>query len=142
MNLRALSFGLVACLFAVVGSSACDGSLLSSDCGSNACGACQTGFVNVDRCEDGEWKCDCVPRSGDAAAPSEPDGGGDATFTPDPRPVFTCSQALASPTTSALCDANDWDESCDQGCLTCRCNGGTWGCTTNPSCFDSGGGGN
>src|SRR5688500_5041530 len=112
MNLRALSFGVLSCLLAIVGSAACDGSLSSGDCGSSTCGACQTGFVHDDRCEGGEWKCDCVPNPSAAASTPE-DGGAEATSTPDPRPVFTCSQALASPTTSATCVADDWDESCD-----------------------------
>lgn len=137
MNLRAfLVSGLLVCALLACTS----GGNANDDCGANACGACQTGFVNSDRCEDGEWKCECVPRTGLAAEATTEDAGGEAASPADPRPVFTCQQALASPTTSARCVADDWDESCEQGCLSCRCSTGVWGCTTSASCFDAGGG--
>jgi hypothetical protein len=117
------------------------GGISNDDCGANACGACQSGFVNSDRCVDGEWECDCVPRTGQESSSTTPtaDGGNDAS--PDAPQVLTCEQKLTNPSATGVCPADERDQPCERGCLSCRCLGGTWGaCTTSASCFDGGGG--
>jgi hypothetical protein len=135
MSSRAFFAGIFVSVLVACGS-ACGA---NEDCGSATCGACQEGFVNSDRCEDGEWVCDCVPRTATSVVV---DGGNDAAASPDAPEapaVPTCQQKLASPTASGVCPADEWDQPCEQGCLSCRCTGGTWGpCTTNPACFDGG----
>lgn len=138
MNLRAFFIALFSCALAIAGNAACSGSSSAADCGASSqgsgagapCGGCPSGFTSSTRCVDGAFECSCLPNGEDA---------GEDTSLPERLPVFVCQQALASPTTRAYCSADDWDVSCDQECLTCRCNGGRWACTTTPSCLDSGG---
>jgi hypothetical protein len=41
-----------------------------AQCGASTCGACGPGTSADDRCENGKWKCACVPTSTCAAAPA------------------------------------------------------------------------
>lgn len=138
MKLRSASFALGLLFSTLV---ACSGSIFDDDCGASTCGACQEGFASSDRCEGGVWQCECVPSESASsnAAKSSNDGGGDASTDVSRPQVLTCEQKLANPSASGVCPADEWDKPCEQGCLSCRCLGGTWGaCTTSASCFDGG----
>jgi hypothetical protein len=101
MNLRA-AFFLSGFLFSVL--VACTGGPLSSgDCGENACGACQAGFVNSDRCEDGEWKCDCVPRN-DGKQNAEVDS---TQSSSDSAAPMSCEQKLSNLSFTGPCRPED-----------------------------------